>query len=961
MATNNDFSHLDLDKLAQEFITAIVRHGTDDMAIRRIARLAQRYGSEFVNALDANPIIQNAPQGSPPSGPSMRERLIDDHDYGEDEILAAFGFATEDLVGDSPSESDAKARGELNKSNFKRYGVGGTATRVKTGNPDYTYDKNNPGHREESTAYFKPSADKRTEDNPEGVDWGQAHPRWPKDADGKPLPKDANGNPVMPEGDQQKTPDPKLDSDGNPIPSKPEAPAEQEEKPAEDETVNPEDAAPKGPPAASIPDPRQEEIKGTGRGLQKKPTRKPRMGNPGSSIPDQAGARDRAAIENWQGKKLKRAIRQDEDMDRKNDIIRDWVDSIKGPGAYDAATPEEKANAAANYIAKSKASPTHPDNNPDFVPKASASEQAEADRIAGGPSKRADDEVRRILDERKARGEDVASTDTYEGNRPKATASMDNPGGEVVAEGSMMSANVGSPPQLESGQVPMQAPGPNGLPTMNGKTVPFNPITGEGIAYPTQPQPRTQVPPADSDPTAGLPPLPPKPSQPRTLVPPADSDPTAGLPPVPPKPTSLDDPSVPDYSDKVVNASPIDDPNTPDYSDKITDVPDYSDKIVDVPSPIDDPSVPDYSDKIVDAPHPTLDDPSVPDYSDKIVDVPSPIDDPNVPDYSDKIVDVPSPIDDPNAPDYSDKIVDVPKPGDKAREYLANLEKGIDKRPDGAAPSTPAPAPVPAPAPAPVPAPAPAPVVSMEKPAQDPSRSHSTPEGRERPITQTELLFNSIRDHYARMGEDISNPNSPGMEKARRDFTLMQNQWKNMHPAEKDNFINSKIMSHNEHRPNPLTGNQQDIDDYKNKRDMDNMDWRGRMQSVGLGQEDMVRRGVNQDILDRTGGRGPSFHANPKYGNAKAAGDAYQDWRGGLTPSQTKQHDDFLFPEGRPSPAAIMETKRRDIINDDMVNRVPKFETGGLRAESAINDFNKKSRYEQSKRLGMNHLTNSFL
>jgi len=163
----------------------------------------------------------------------------------------------------------------------------------------------------------------------------------------------------------------------------------------------------------------------------------------------------------------------------------------------------------------------------------------------------------------------------------------------------------------------------------------------------------------------------------------------------------LDDPSIPDYSDKIVDAkqpiSPLDDPSIPDYSDKIVDakqpisplddpsIPDYSDKIVDAKqpiSPLDDPSIPDYSDKIVDAKQPIspLDDPSIPDYSDKIVDAKqpiSPLDDPSIPDYSDKIVDAKSPLDDPSIPDYSDKIVDA--------------------APTPIAQNTPAPAPAPAP------------------------------------------------------------------------------------------------------------------------------------------------------------------------------------------------------------------------------------------------------------------------
>ena len=101
--------------------------------------------------------------------------------------------------------------------------------------------------------------------------------------------------------------------------------------------------------------------------------------------------------------------------------------------------------------------------------------------------------------------------------------------------------------------------------------------------------------------------------------------------------------------------SPLDDPS----------VPDYSNKIVDAISPLDDPSIPDYSNKIVDVKQPAspLDDPSIPDYSNKIVDVKSPLDDPSIPDYSNKIVDVKSPLDDPSIPDYSNKIVDAaPKP-----------------------------------------------------------------------------------------------------------------------------------------------------------------------------------------------------------------------------------------------------------------------------------------------------------
>ena len=401
----------------------------------------------------------------------------------------------------------------------------------------------------------------------------------------------------------------------------------------------------------------------------------------------------------------------------------------------------------------------------------------------------------------------------------------------------------------------------------------------------------------------------------------------------------FNDSSIKDYSDKVMPSTLLDDDTIPDYTSKIIpaqfgdpSIKDYSDRIVNSPSTLlDDDTIPDYTSKIIPA---QFGDPSIKDYSDKLV-YASPLDDPSIKDYSDKLVNT-GPLNDPNIPDYSDKIVDVP-PADPFE------------------PKQPAPAPAPAPAP------------SMEKPAVASSpRSHSTPEGRARPITQTELLFNSIRDHYGRMGIDISGPNSPGMVKARNDFTLMQNQWKNMHPAEKDNFINSKIMSHNKISPNPLTGNQQDIDDYKRQRDLDNMDWRGRMQATGFGADDILREGVNQDILDRTGGRGPTFHTNPKYGNVAAADRAYHDWRKGLDPAQTKQHDDFLFPEGRVSPAARMETKRREILDNDMSNPRPSFEApqygpGGSLSDNAMREFEKLPREKQARRLGINNIVNPFI
>ena len=55
-----DFRHLDLNKIAETFVKAtftpeinIGEGGTVERDIIQIARLAQQYGPEFVNALDA--------------------------------------------------------------------------------------------------------------------------------------------------------------------------------------------------------------------------------------------------------------------------------------------------------------------------------------------------------------------------------------------------------------------------------------------------------------------------------------------------------------------------------------------------------------------------------------------------------------------------------------------------------------------------------------------------------------------------------------------------------------------------------------------------------------------------------------------------------------------------------------------------------------------------------------------
>ena len=77
MAKDKDFSHLNLKKISEELWHALnSAKGTDNAVIQRIARLAQKYGSKFVNEVDKLYFFDK----------SLREELIKDHDGGEAEL-----------------------------------------------------------------------------------------------------------------------------------------------------------------------------------------------------------------------------------------------------------------------------------------------------------------------------------------------------------------------------------------------------------------------------------------------------------------------------------------------------------------------------------------------------------------------------------------------------------------------------------------------------------------------------------------------------------------------------------------------------------------------------------------------------------------------------------------------------------------------------------------------------------
>ena len=203
----------------------------------------------------------------------------------------------------------------------------------------------------------------------------------------------------------------------------------------------------------------QDKISKIGGQLNRLKPSKPRMGNPGSSMPDMAGARDRAAIEAYRGKLLKEQIENDEQGRRKSKTIGAWADGKAGYGWWDNATDAERAKASAAFTRNAQSSVTPPQNNPDFVPQAPADIQRDADRISGGPSQRANDQVTQILKENVVKGKDVVETAGFNPVAFKQTDeykemlkqySLENPGGETVQEGTIgPHADFNRPARLE--------------------------------------------------------------------------------------------------------------------------------------------------------------------------------------------------------------------------------------------------------------------------------------------------------------------------------------------------------------------------------------------------------------------------------------------------------------------------------------------------------------------------------
>lgn len=126
------------------------------------------------------------------------------------------------------------------------------------------------------------------------------------------------------------------------------------------------------------------------------------------------------------------------------------------------------------------------------------------------------------------------------------------------------------------------------------------------------------------------------------------------------------------------------------------------------------------------------------------------------------------------------------------------------------------------------------------------------------------------------MGVDVSAPDSPGMAAARRDFNLYWGQTKGMHPAEKDNFIRKHISDHTTENTPEFQDDPEDsdLDGYNERMDLEgkkrgllarSTGWKERMGIQGFSQEDVVRRGVEKDLQNRSpslsspGGPPPPF------------------------------------------------------------------------------------------------------
>ena len=249
---------------------------------------------------------------------------------------------------------------------------------------------------------------------------------------------------------------------------------------------------------------------------------------------------------------------------------------------------------------------------------------------------------------------------------------------------------------------------------------------------------------------------------------------------------------------------------------------------------------------------------------------------------------------------------------------------------------------------------------SLEDPLPNPFPEIAQPQAQPQAQAQAQAPARATMTPQQRLFSEIINAgkkNGTDMIQVSADIQRLSRQIQKLHPAAVDRFVNDKLREYDEPNYNPFDGSGR----YQEQQSFKDLNWKDQMTEKGYGVEDRTRNRVNDGILDRTGDRGPSFHTNPKYGTVGNADRAFKSWEAGLTPAQRRRHDATLFPEGRSSAAAKMETKRQDLLDDDMVNRVPQFDTGGpSKADRIMTDFDKLPRTEQAKRLGINHIANPF-
>jgi hypothetical protein len=157
-------------------------------------------------------------------------------------------------------------------------------------------------------------------------------------------------------------------------------------------------------------------------------------------------------------------------------------------------------------------------------------------------------------------------------------------------------------------------------------------------------------------------------------------------------------------------------------------------------------------------------------------------------------------------------------------------------------------------------------------------------------------------------------------------------------------------------------------------------DYRQAQQERDAGWKEKMARAerdsVNADILARTGGRGPTFFTNPKYGNVKNAERAYQGWKDNLPPEQAEIHRRSLYkPEERAHFDNPAGAKAAQLRATDLYNPKPQINTGHTNEEifggaagfnrtpvanRAIDDFEELPKMDQAKRLGLAKLVNNY-